>query len=100
MFHFHVGPSKLDDLAYLSNENLFHVQLSDVADVPREFATDSDRIMPGDGDVAIDAIVQHLKSIQYDGLVSIELLNPQIWQIPARQFGEVGMSSLNRILIT
>ena len=25
-------------------------------------------------------------------------MNPQIWQIPARQFGEVGMTALRKIL--
>ena len=49
-FHFFTGPSKLQDLQRVSVDRLFHVQLSDVADVPREFATDSHRILPGEGD--------------------------------------------------
>ncbi|NBX29152.1 sugar phosphate isomerase/epimerase, partial [bacterium] len=41
-FHYTVGPSKPLDLALLSKDNLAHVQLSDIADVPREMATDAD----------------------------------------------------------
>ena len=40
-FHFYVGPSKFHDLGYLNRDNLFHVQLCDIADTPREFAADS-----------------------------------------------------------
>lgn len=98
LFHFYVGPSKQEDLEHLSVDNLFHVQLADLADVPRELATDSDRILPGDGDMKLDTIMQHLRHMKYDGHVSIELMNPQIWQINPRQFGEVGMSALDKVM--
>lgn len=98
VFHFHVGPSKLEDLAYLTRDNLFHVQLSDLAGVARELAADSDRILPGDGDLPLVPVIDHLRSIGYAGCVSVELMNPQIWRIPARQFGEVGMTALRKLL--
>lgn len=97
-FHYAIGPSKLADLAYLSTHNLFHVQLADYADVPRELAADRDRILPGEGDVGLDPIVEHLRRIGYAGHVSIELLNPQLWQVPTRQFAEIAMTSLRRAL--
>jgi 4-hydroxyphenylpyruvate dioxygenase len=97
-FHFYTGPSKFEDLAYLTPANLFHVQVCDLADVPREFAADADRILPGDGDFQLPPIVEHLRSMNYRGTVSIELLNPRIWQIPARQFGEIAMTALRKLL--
>jgi sugar phosphate isomerase/epimerase len=87
-------------LACLSNDNLFHVQLSDLADMPRELATDADRILPGDGDIPLTAIVARLMEIQYDGHVSLELLNPQLWQVSPRQFGEIGLTALRSVLGT
>ena len=98
VFHFYTGPSKFDDLNYLNPANLFHVQLCDLADVPREFAADADRILPGDGDYQLKPILAHLQGIGYSGLVSLELMNPQIWQIPPRQFGEIGMTALRKLL--
>ncbi len=98
VFHYYVGPSKLDDLAGLTSENLFHVQLCDLVDVPREFATDSHRILPGDGDISLEPIIAHLTQIGYDGCVSIEVLNPQIWQVPPLQFAEVAMTALRKLL--
>ncbi len=98
VFHFHVGPSKLADLAYLGKENLFHVQLSDLADTPRETATDQHRILPGDGDLPLAPVLEHLRSIQYERCVSIELMNPQIGRLPALQFGEISMTALRKKL--
>lgn len=97
-FHYHVGPSKPEDLAYLTRDNLFHVQLCDLADVPREAATDAQRILPGDGDIALATLVDRLKAINYDGVVSVELLNPQLWHVPPRQFGEIALTALRKVL--
>jgi 4-hydroxyphenylpyruvate dioxygenase len=96
--HYYTGASKFEDLAYLSPANLFHVQLCDLAGQARELATDSDRILPGDGDFQLEPIVEQLRSIGYGGYVSIELMNPQIWLVPARQFGEIGITALRKLL--
>ena len=96
VFHYYIGPSKPDDLGYLTKQNLFHVQFCDLADVPREFATDADRILPGDGDIPLLPIVDRLRQIGYEGAVSVELMNPRIWQIPPRQFGEIALTSLRK----
>ncbi len=97
-FHWFVGPSKMEDLGCLTRENLFHVQVCDLADVPRELARDGDRILPGDGDIPLGPLIAHLKRIKYDGCVSIELMNPQLWQVPALQVADAGMAALRRLL--
>lgn len=97
-FHFFVGPSKESDLGYLSPDNLFHVQLCDLAGQPREFAADADRVLPGDGDFPLTALVEHLRETRYAGCVSVELMNPAIWQISPRQFGEVATTALRKVL--
>jgi 2-keto-myo-inositol isomerase len=97
-FHFTVGPSKPLDLYLLSKENLAHVQLSDIADVPREMAGDSDRILPGDGSSPPDDLIRRLGEIGYVGAVAVELHNPQLWRVPPRQFGEIAMTAVRRLL--
>lgn len=94
LFHYYMGPSKFEDLAWLTPENLFHVQVCDVADRPRELATDADRIMPGDGDFRLGPLFDHLRQIGYAGYVSLELMNPLLWQVGARQVGEIGLTAL------
>ena len=97
-FHYYVGPSKEEDLQYLTSANLFHVQLADVGDQPRELVSDRDRILPGEGGIDLQPILQRLTQIPYQGCVSIELMNPQIAQIPALQFGEIALTALRKIL--
>jgi len=98
VFHYFTGPSKLDDLALLNRANLFHVQLCDLAGVPREFARDADRILPGDGDLSLKPILDHFSTIGYDGWVSVELFNPQLWQLHAAQVASTALASLRRLL--
>ncbi|WP_072022297.1 sugar phosphate isomerase/epimerase family protein [Zavarzinella formosa] len=96
-FHFYKGSSKPDDLAGLTNANLFHVQVADVAGIPRELMTDSDRVMPGDGDFSFTPLADNLKRIGYDGWVSLETFNPVFWQLKHTQVAELGLMAVNRI---
>jgi sugar phosphate isomerase/epimerase len=74
------------------------VQVSDIADVPREMASDADRILPGEGSSPVDDLVRRLGEIGYPGAVAIELLNPALWRVPPRQFGEIAMTALRTAL--
>ncbi|MFV2070633.1 MAG: sugar phosphate isomerase/epimerase family protein [Pirellulales bacterium] len=97
-FHYFIGPSKPHDLELLQRDNLFHVQLCDLAGQTRELASDSDRILPGDGDFQLASLVEHLHVIEYEGTVSVELMNPRIWHVSPRSFGEIGMTALRKTL--
>lgn len=98
-FHYYKGPSKPEDLERLTNANLAHVQLCDVPGVPRELMTDSDRVFPGEGDFRLAPIVATLNRIGYGGWVSLELMNPTVWQSKPSQVAELGMSALKRNLV-
>jgi 2-keto-myo-inositol isomerase len=97
-FHFFTGSSKEIDLELLTNANLFHVQLCDIAGIPRELAGDADRVLPGDGDFPLERLVARLRVIDYQGHVAVELMNPAIWRVPPRQFGEIAMTALRLAL--
>ncbi|QDV37013.1 sugar phosphate isomerase/epimerase family protein [Tautonia plasticadhaerens] len=97
-FHYYTGPSKFEDLGYLSAENLALVQLSDLSGVPRELATDSDRIFPGEGDLPTGPILDHFARVGYDGPVSLEVLNPMIWQMPVDRVVGVALQAMERAL--
>jgi 4-hydroxyphenylpyruvate dioxygenase len=98
VFHFSVGPSKTEDLMLVTPETLFHVQFCDIMDRPREFATDSDRILPGDGDFLLEPIVARLQDMNYQGYVSLEMMNPLLWQTPPQQVAEIGLTALRKVL--
>lgn len=98
LFHYFTGPSKFEDLAYLSLGTLAWVQISDLSGTPRELASDSDRIFPGDGDFSITPILDHLARLDYKGPLSLELLNPMIWKIPADRVADVGYQAVRRLI--
>ena len=98
VFHYYKGPSKPEDLDRLTAANLAHVQVCDVAGVPRELMTDADRVMPGDGDFRLEPIVGRLCQIGYAGFISLELMNPVLWQSKPAQVAEIGTAALARLL--
>jgi sugar phosphate isomerase/epimerase len=98
VFHYYTGPSKFEDLAYLSNANLAWVQVCDLSGTPRELAGDGDRILPGEGDFQLGPIVEHLGRIGYDGYVSLEVLNPRLWQVDADRVADLSRRALSRVL--
>jgi sugar phosphate isomerase/epimerase len=98
VFHYYTGPSKFEDLALLTPDNLAFVQVADVAGVPRELAADADRILPGDGDLPLRPIIDQLRRLGYDGWVSLELMNPTLWKANPTHVVELGLKAVRRLL--
>jgi sugar phosphate isomerase/epimerase len=72
--------------------------MCDLSGTPRELAGDADRILPGEGDFQLAPIVEHLGAIGYDGHVSLEVLNPHLWQVAPDRLADVGYQALRRTL--
>lgn len=98
VFHYYTGPSKYEDLAYLTKENLFAVQLCDLSGIAREMAGDGDRILPGEGDFLLTPILDHLKHIDYQGYLTVELMNPEIWKMKPVQVAEAAYTCIRMLL--
>jgi sugar phosphate isomerase/epimerase len=98
VFHYYTGPSKFEDLDLLRPGRLVHVQLCDLAGVPRELAQDSDRVFPGDGDFRLEPLLERLRQLGYEGWVSLELMNPTLWRANPAQLAEIGLTALRRAL--
>ena len=97
-FHYYKGPSKAEDLDRLTAANIFHVQVCDIAGIPRELMTDGDRIFPGEGEFQFAPILRRLRAIDYAGAVSLELFNPMLWNSKPSQIAELGITALERLL--
>lgn len=98
LFHYYTGPSKFEDLGLLTVENLAWVQVCDLSGTPRELATDSDRILVGDGDFQVVPILEQVIRLGYAGPVSLEVLNPTLWSIPADRLAGVALQAMGRTL--
>lgn len=96
LFHFMTGPSKLEDLNQTTVGLIKSVQCSDLIATPREIAKDSDRILPGEGDFEFRPVMDKLVNFQYSGLVSVEVPNPLLWNIPSDRVADMAYQSLFR----
>jgi sugar phosphate isomerase/epimerase len=98
VFHYYTGPSKFEDLGALTADRLAFVQLCDLAGVPRELAVDADRILPGDGDFQLGPLLDHFRRIGYQGWVSAEVPNPDLWKMNPLRVAEAAVTALRRLL--
>src|SRR5262249_2623323 len=98
VFHYYKGPSKPEDLDRLTAANLAHVQVCDVAGVPRELMADAARRRPGAGDFGLGRLVRGLRESGCGGYVSLELMNPVLGQVNPTQVIDAGVRALERLL--
>jgi 2-keto-myo-inositol isomerase len=77
--HFYGGGGLLREIEQLDSDKIFAFHLNDLEDTPKEAITDARRVFPGEGIIPLDEICERLKSIHFDGLVSIELFRPEYW---------------------
>ena len=73
VFHFWSGMSKFEDLDTIRPGEIAHVHLQDVLDTPRELIDNNGRVIPGDGQAPVAAILRKLAEKQYAGPLSVEL---------------------------
>jgi len=72
-FHFWSGMSKFEDLDLLRPGEIAHIHFQDILDTPREIIDNNGRVIPGDGQAPIAAILRKLAEKQYAGPLSVEL---------------------------
>jgi 2-keto-myo-inositol isomerase len=79
-FHFHVGQNTLDDLGKIPGERISLIHFHDAADRPRDKLRDEDRLYPGEGVIDLDGFCGVLRDKGYEGVLSVELINPKLWE--------------------
>lgn len=95
---FHAGASQDADWGIDHRFLPLHVQIADWGGVPRELATDADRILPGEGDIPMSLWLEILRRRQYAGAISLELMNPIFWSLPPIQVTTAGFGALQSVL--
>ena len=68
------------------------------ADIPRYEQTDPDRVMISDGLIDLAAEIQILHEIGYNGMISLELFNQQLWLQDPLEVARQGKERLDAIL--
>jgi len=81
-FHFYSMGSRIEDISKAKGENIFIFHIDDSEDLPTGAARDDKRLWPGDGIVPLDGILDGLKKIGYQDMVSVELFRPEYYELP------------------
>lgn len=90
-FHMYNGGSTLEDLRLIPAEKIAMVHLDDAPDTkPIGEYKDADRVWPGDGAIQLREMCGVLKEIGYTGYLSLELFNPEYWEIDAEEAARIG----------
>ena len=71
--------SDMDDIRSFDKDKIFIVHLNDAEKLPFAWIDQMHRCMPGDGRIDVHRYVDNVKATGYDGAISVEVLNPQIW---------------------
>lgn len=98
-FHNWNSQTSLDDLRDLPLERLAHYHIDD-AHPEKPFLTqlDSDRVMIGEGQIDLGAEIAILREKGYEGWVSLELFNAELWEQDPQEVAKLGMERLHELL--
>jgi sugar phosphate isomerase/epimerase len=95
VYHLYKGGSKFEGLALLGPEALHVFHMNDYpAEPPVATITDADRVYPGDGVAPLDYVLGALRSIGFNGMLSLELFNKSYWQQDARLVARTGLEKM------
>jgi len=84
--HYHTTVTKFEHLTAEIVPLIKHVHLNDMSNKPGELSNcNSDRVLPGQGIIDLRAIIDRLEEYDYNGYYSIEMFNPALWQLPAKE---------------
>jgi len=94
IYHLYKGGSPLSGIRLLGAAafKLFHV--NDYPAIPREEITDADRVFPGDGVAPLTGLFRALRDIGFDGVLSLELFNPEYDKMEPLTAARTGLEKL------
>lgn len=81
VYHLYKGGNDFESLNLLNGRRLGLLHMNDYpAAPPRETIADQDRVWPTDGIAPLQRILTILRDSGYNGMLSLELFNPNYWQ--------------------
>lgn len=98
-FHLWNGGSSLDDLRALPANRIAHFHIDDAAPgKPPGAQDDSDRVLPGDGQIDLSGMLAVLRKIGYDKWLSLELFDKSLWQRDPLDVAKLSLERLQALL--
>ena len=97
-FHIFRGGDSVESIRKLASTQIAVSHFNDVPLLPaREQQCDSDRVMPGEGVFDLHRYLELLRSIGYEGWLSLELFRDDLWQLDPIEVAGLGLEKMRRI---
>ncbi|MNI84275.1 Inosose isomerase [compost metagenome] len=77
-YHWYTNGLSSDDIERLQAQQIVHVHINDAPNLPLEVVRDNDRLYPGEGVIDLEGFLKGLQHIGYNGIVSQEVLTPDM----------------------
>jgi sugar phosphate isomerase/epimerase len=99
VYHLHKGGSGFGGLHLLGAAALQIFHMNDYpADPPRERISDSDRVYPGDGVAPLKPMLRDLRTLGFQGVLSLELFNREYWKQDALNVAQTGLEKMRAVV--
>ena len=96
-FHILRGGGSVEAISDVPGDSVAIWHWNDVpAGKPVREQTDADRLMPGEGIGPLQQIERRARAAGYDGAVSLELFNPELWKRDPETVAREGMAHMRR----
>jgi sugar phosphate isomerase/epimerase len=99
VFHMIRGGGSVDDLLDITGTQLACFHINDVPATPDPLTqTDADRVMLGEGMADLPRVIANLRSIGYDGPISLELFNRALWEHDPTEVAQRGLERIRALV--
>ena len=94
-FHCFRGGGPIESIGRLGAAQVAISHFNDSpADPPREQQHDANRVMPGEGIVDLKLYCDQLRAIRYEGCLSLELFNRELWDQDPLEVARIGLQKM------
>ena len=98
-FHIFRGGGETDDMRGVPTDKIAVFHFNDApASPPRVEQTDAYRVYPGDGILDLKGMIAILKEAGYEGVISLELFNPNYWEEDPQEVARIGLEKMKEAI--
>ncbi len=98
LFHFFTGGCKTRDLRRIPVDRIFLIHMDDAPGLPVAELEDSKRVLPGQGSMDVVEFIRTLDEMGYDGDLSVELFNKDLWSKDPDLVAEAAKKALDSVM--
>lgn len=96
--HWYTTSNDPAEILSLNKDQVVHVHINDVPDVPIAEVLDNGRIFPGEGVINLSGFLRALDAIGYAGAVSQEVLTKEPFDAPPEELLQRSADGINKVL--